>query len=247
LSSRRRDHRRSNTKPRRRPVRTAPPPVAKVEGRAAEHDAHGHVEEDESGFERLIFFSDAVFAIAITLLIIDIHLPDNAGSDLAGALRHLEPSFEGFVISFLVIALYWVSHHRLFGSIRTYDTRLIWINIWILMLIVFLPFSSSMVSSYGEHRVAVIFYALNLAAIGLLFLLLWLYATYHGRLISPSTPIAVIRRTTLRLGVPPLVFFLSIPIALVNTNVAKYSWLMIPVLFRVAQYVVGPDNIVERS
>ena len=247
MSSRRRDNRRPNTKHRRRPVRTAPPPVAKVEDRAAEHDAHGHVEEDESGFERLIFFSDAVFAIAITLLIIDIQLPGNAGADLAGALRHLVPSFEGFVISFLVIALYWMSHHRLFRSIRTYDSRLIWINIWILMLIVFLPFSSSMVSSYGQYRVAVMFYALNLAAIGLLFLVLWLYATYHGRLISPSTPIAVVRRITTRLGIPPLVFLISIPIALVNADAAKYSWLMIPVLFRAAQYIIGPDNIIERS
>jgi uncharacterized membrane protein len=198
-------------------------------------------EVDKVGFERLIFFSDAVFAIAITLLIIDIHVPENAGSDLAGALRHLAPNFEGFVISFLVIAVYWMSHHRIFRRIRSYDAPLIWINTITLMAIVFIPFSTSLVSGYGNQALAVIFYAINLAVIGLLFLVLWLYAAYPGHLIDRATSPTIVRWTAMRLGIPPLVFLLSVPIAFVNPTAANFWWLMIPVLSRIVGRVEGID------
>lgn len=181
----------------------------------------------------MIFFSDAVFAIAITLLIIDIHLPDDAGSNLGGALHHLLPDFEGFVISFLVIAIYWMTHHRLFGHIRGYDRRLLWNNMYILMAVVFLPFSTSLLSSYGSQTWAVIFYALNLALIGICFLWLWLHAVYLGHHVDPQMPREAIGANTLSLLIPPVVFLLTVPIAFVSPTVAKLAWLMIPVLFAV--------------
>ncbi len=186
--------------------------------------------DDVTGFERLIFFSDAVFAIAITLLIIDIRLPANAGANLAGALRDLMPNFEGFVMSFLVIALYWMSHHRAFRYISHYDGRLVWINVLLLMSVVFLPFSSSLISAYGDQSLAVIFYATNLAIIGGLFLLLWVYAAFFGQLIDPRTPRLTVRRTTVALAIPPLVFLASVPVAMLNPTTAEMSWLLIGIL-----------------
>jgi uncharacterized membrane protein len=137
------------------------------------------------------------------------------------------------VISFLVIAIYWMTHHRLFGHIRGYNRRLMWNNMYVLMAVVFLPFSTSLVSSYGEQALAVIFYALNLALIGVCFLWLWLHAVYIGHHIDPKMPRAAIRANTVSLMIPPIVFLLTVPIAFVSPNVAKLSWLMIPVLFAV--------------
>lgn len=199
---------------------------------------------DQTGFERLIFFTDAVFAIAITLLIIDIHLPANAEANLAGSLRHLVPEFEGFVMSFLVIALYWMSHHRVFRYIRRYDAPLLWINAVLLMSIVFIPFSTSLISSYGDQALAVMFYALNLAVIGALFLLLWTHAAFRGNLVNSETPREMIRRTTVALAIPPVVFLISIPIATTNITMAEVTWLLIVLLRSVPARVV-PDRTAD--
>lgn len=185
---------------------------------------------DHLGFERLIFFSDAVFAIAITLLVIDIRLPSNAGEDLTGALRHLMPNFLGFAISFLVIAAYWMAHHRTFRRIHRYDGTLIWINTLLLMSVAFLPFSTSLISSYGSQVTAVVFYALNLLTTSSLFVVTWLYAVASGRLVDVRPTRTETLQTGLRLSVPSLVILASIGIAQRSTNAAEYSWLSIPIL-----------------
>ncbi len=186
--------------------------------------------DDRLGFERLIFFSDAVFAIAITLLVIDIQLPANAGDNLAGALRDLMPNFLGFAISFLVIAVYWMAHHRSFRRIHRYDGRLIWINTLLLMSIAFLPFSTTLISSYGDQPTAVDFYAVNLFLTSALFMVLWLYAVASGRLVDVRPSRAERLQTGLRLAVPSLVILISIAIAQRSTSAAEYSWLSIPIL-----------------
>jgi uncharacterized membrane protein len=98
------------------------------------------------------------------------------------------------------------------------------------MSIAFLPFSTSLISRYGDQSLAVIFYALNLVVIGVFFMLLWLHAVYRGRLIDPATPHAVVRQATLRLAIVPVVFLASVPLALFSPNGAKFVWLLIPVL-----------------
>src|SRR5512143_3862197 len=88
--------------------------------------------EEQLGLERIVFFSDAVMAIAITLLALDLRLPvvdaAVAGQVLPAQLAALQPRFMTFCISFIVIGIYWISHHRYFGYIRRYDTRLILLN-----------------------------------------------------------------------------------------------------------------------
>jgi uncharacterized membrane protein len=187
---------------------------------------------DEKGLERLVFFSDAVFAIAITLLVINIQLPSNAGADLLGAFGDVLPKIVSFVISFLVIGLYWVAHHQMFRSVRRYDYRFVWLNLFLLMSIAFLPFSTEVIGTYGDQTVGVIFYAASLALAGILFMLVWLYAVHNHRLIEPDLPYDHIRNTTARIAVAPAVFLLSIPIALIRPSVAEWSWVLIFVLLR---------------
>ena len=116
----------------------------------------------EHGLERLIFFSDAVFAIAITLLIIDLHVPElprSAGDrDYLIALLNLTPAFLGFFISFFVIGAFWAGHHRSFACARRWDQRLFLPNLMLLCAVAAMPFFTALSSVGIGHRVPITFY-----------------------------------------------------------------------------------------
>jgi TMEM175 potassium channel family protein len=113
----------------------------------------------EFQLERLILFSDAVFAIAITLFVIEIRIPEPHGqiSDktLLNSLGQLIPKFVGILISFILIGLYWTIHHRMFGFVTSYNRRLIILNLVFLFFIVLMPFSTGFYSEYAGNLVRV--------------------------------------------------------------------------------------------
>lgn len=124
-----------------------------------------------SQLERLTFFSDAVFAIAITLLIIEVHVPHLSGTDDAQfwqALRELQPSFMGFMLSFLVIGALWIAHHRVFGMLSGYNPKIVWPNLLLLMVVAFMPFATAFMASNPLARVPELFYSGALLVAGLL-------------------------------------------------------------------------------
>jgi uncharacterized membrane protein len=122
--------------------------------------------------ERLVFFSDAVFAIAITLLVIEIHAPHLPGNaaDLAHvqALANLVPSFIGFAISFMVIGFFWMGHHRAFSLAAHYSPRILGWNMGLLGVIAFMPFATAYLSSNSLQRVPTIFYCMVMLVAALL-------------------------------------------------------------------------------
>lgn len=181
------------------------------------------------GMERIVFFSDAVFAIAITLLALEIRLPEVAGLDNAELWRGLSsiyPKYLSFMVSFLVIGNFWFIHHRQFGYIERYDTRLIFINLFILMAIAFIPFPTLVISENG-NRAATIFYALTMCAVGLLLALLWFHASSNHRLTAPDLPPAIVRRGMARNLSVSAVFLLSVALAFIHPDLAKFSWILI--------------------
>ncbi len=128
------------------------------------HDTH-----ERTLLERLTFFSDAVFAIAMTLLVIDLKLPPiPAATDavLGQALIDLLTHYIGFVASFLVIGRFWVSHHQLFGMLDRSNMRLVWANLFFLLAVAFTPFPTAILSEYASLRVGVGFYAVWLVVLG---------------------------------------------------------------------------------
>jgi uncharacterized membrane protein len=192
-------------------------------------------EQDHLGLERLIFFSDAVMAIAITLLALDIRLPAVEGElsngQLLQSLQAIWPSYLAYAISFLVIGEFWISHHTKFRLIAHYDRNLLLLNLLFLMMIAFIPFPTSVLSEYG-NRTATIFYALTIAVTGLLLFSTWFYASYHDRLLARSLDTRQRRRVALRMLVVPVIFLLSIGLAFINDDWAKVSWVLIAVVFR---------------
>jgi uncharacterized membrane protein len=132
--------------------------------------------------ERLILFSDAVFAIAITLLVIEIRVPEiheGAGQSyaqlLADAIFEKRFEFFGFILSFAVIGQFWVGHHRLFGYVTGYDNGLLWLNLHMLFWIVLVPFSSALNSRFGGVDEVWMWYSFNMFMIALSLFFIWRY------------------------------------------------------------------------
>jgi uncharacterized membrane protein len=186
--------------------------------------------EGGSGVERLVYFSDAVFAIAITLLALEIRLPemqDPTTRELAGALVGLLPRFYGFAISFWIIAVYWLAHHRIFRYIRADDRRLQVINLLFLMWIVLMPFSASLLGGYGSYQLAEILYFSHMILTSLSMALLWRYATGGRKLVDPDLDRIVVRYNFARILSLPVVFLFAICISFFSTAAAGYSVLLL--------------------
>lgn len=201
-------------------------------GEPAAHD-HGArprrwlpgVGEDTS---RIAAFSDGVFAVAITLLALDIRLPDVlAADDVTAAIFALWPKYQSYVTSFLVIGSFWMAHHRMFEFIKRYDPRLTWLNIITLMFVSLIPFPTDVVGEHRTHRSSVILYAVIVGTTSLLNWLMWRYATRGHRLVAPELPADVIRVFSLRLLIPALLFFFSIGVAFIDPGLALLTWILI--------------------
>lgn len=179
---------------------------------------------------RIEAFSDGVFAIAITLLSLELVIP--ASEDLAAALGDLWPDFFALGLSFLVIGTYWVFHHRLFSSVVRFDSRLIWINLLVLFFIVLMPFSTSVVADYGGQPLGVAVYACNIVGLGFASSALTVYVLRGRRMCAAEVTQGRIRYAIGRSFVVPTYFAASLLLLLlpVATSTVTLSWLgLIPV------------------
>ncbi len=178
--------------------------------------------------ERIVFFSDAVFAIAITLLSIDLRLPDlppgQSDASFLAALGGLVPSFGAFILSFIVIAAYWIGHYRTMRYVTDPDGRFVAINFAFLFCIVLMPFATSIIATEGDLASGAIVYASLGVATGLTSTLLWVYPARIAHLVVPAVTPSIARYVTDRLAVVPIVFALSIPAALINPRLAWLLW-----------------------
>jgi uncharacterized membrane protein len=159
-----------------------------------------HTEQERQKFQldRIALFSDAVFAIAITLLVIEIKVPP-VSSDKAlfdhefnHALLEMIPEFIGFFISFIVIGNYWRAHHTIFGYVTDYNRKLISLNTWFLLTIVCMPFTTAMMSKY-IYLQPYVFYCVNVIASGLIQLRLWHYIINPKNKVSAFIPPGMIQ------------------------------------------------------
>ena len=133
---------------------------------------------------RVLALSDGVFAIIITLLVLEVHVPElTEGQSLNEALGEIRPSFTAFVISFILAGMYWVAHRDLFALIRRTDRGLVWLNILFLLPLCLLPFGAGLLGRYEQEPVALRIYGLILVAIAIMRLVIWLYATNRPQLL----------------------------------------------------------------
>jgi uncharacterized membrane protein len=174
---------------------------------------------------RLLAFSDGVFAIAITLLALNIRIPtlaDNASveAQIQAILRLREPALV-YVQSFIIVGSYWVGHHRMFQLIRAWDLPLLWLNLLFLMLVAFVPVPSAVVIEHASALPAVIFFLGTAVLTGLLDLAIWLYAAKR-RLLQRRLSRHVVRYMALRGAVPVTLFALGIAVAFVSVQLVWF-------------------------
>lgn len=180
--------------------------------------------EGPKSTERLVFFSDAVFAIAMTLLVLEIPRP-SPGQDVSRFLTTQDGKFFAYAISFWVIALFWFGHHRLFRHVREVDQGLIAINLFLLFCVAFIPYPSAILGDRGDDTAATIFYAGVIALAALASATLSWWAVVHRRLAGRVPPVMAWYYVSRGLIVS-VVFLVSIPIALVDTGWAHMVWLV---------------------
>ena len=182
-------------------------------------------EGNEIEFSRIVAFSDGVFAIAITLLVLGLEVPRHLESDqLAHAIFDNWDNLVAFAISFAVIGRFWIVHHRFFSEVRAFDGRLLGLNLFYLAWIVLIPFSSQVLGKYGGETPSVVLYSVNLAAVVLIGL--WMGVDARGGGLT-ATDDETHRENRIRSAYIAGIFLLSIPLGFLAPRAAPYLWLLL--------------------
>ena len=208
----------------------------------------------EFQLERLILFSDAVFAIAITLLVIEIKIPEIhekpvTENAVLHKLAELIPKFVGFLVSFLLIGQYWIVHHRMFSFVINFTDRLIWLNILFLFAIALMPFSTGFYSEYVLRGVVtpVIFYTANIALLGLANFLMWRYLSNQKNNLTENLTPALAKYFSLRALTVPVIFVIFSFVYLYYPMIAFFIPILIPFILRLIfnpmkKKITNPSN-----
>jgi uncharacterized membrane protein len=194
------------------------------------------------GVARVEAFSDGVFGIAATLLVIDIKLPPDLpdARRLVDALVGQWPGYLGYVMSFMYIGIYWAHHHNVFQHFKRTDHVFLKLNLVFLMLIAVMPFPTAVLGAYARARderelVAAVLYNAVLLVTSILFLSLWLYGTRKHRLVDRDLDPALIRSTTLRYAIGPVCYSVALvtafgfPSASLLMDLAVAAFYLLPV------------------
>jgi uncharacterized membrane protein len=186
-------------------------------------------DRDSVEFGRVLAFSDGLFAIAMTLLIVSITVPhisdgDNI-HDLADALNDLTPAFISFFISFAVIGRYWLAHHQFVSLLEAMDQPIIALNLIYLAFIAFLPFPTALLGEYFENPLSIVIYATNVAIVSGMEAVLMRHA-FRGELLRRKPSPEVYRFGIVASLSPVLFFAISIPFAFLSTTLAVSIWFL---------------------
>lgn len=195
---------------------------------SAEHQTY-EAEESEWDFSRAVAFTDGVFAIAITLLVLTIEIP--SGRDLGDELGDKSEQFFAYFLSFAVLGRMWLGHHRFYGLVRAFDSTQLAANVVYLAFVCLLPLTTDVLGNYGAESIAVALYAANMAIISGLFV----YQVRHAYSAGLTRPEAEAKRreyTGLAGWDVVITFTVSIPIAFINPTAGMLTWLALFVLGR---------------
>jgi uncharacterized membrane protein len=194
--------------------------------------APGSPRDDLPGVERLLTLSDGVVAISLTLLVLQLKVPDTAqvanpvsASDLATQLGKEANQYVSYLVAFYVVAQFWLAHHRVFRQIAGHQEGLAWWNFAFLFTISVMPFTSNLLGEYGSNPLAVDIFAVNLLLASLATQATLLFGRQKGLLNAQATNEAIFYARA-RATALSIVIFVSIGLAWLSTSAAKYSWIL---------------------
>lgn len=177
---------------------------------------------------RIESLTDGVFAISMTLLILNIEVPEaSSRTEFTRAIFNLWPQFFDYMLSFFLLATFWIKHHRQFHLIKRTDEKLLWLNIFSLMFVVLIPLTTSM---YGENRnqMGALLFELNILILGLFSLLHWNYATKHHKLLHKELDPKKINSGRIMNLVTPAVSVVAILISFYSPEWSTLPYILIP-------------------
>ena len=170
---------------------------------------------------RLEAFSDGVFAVAITLLILEINVPE--GEHLWHDLKEEWPSFASFFVSFWVIGIIWVNHHGLLDHLKRTDRPVLYLNLLVLMTVVFIPFSTALMADHlksgADEKVAALVYALAFLVMAIAFNLFWTYIVKHRRELGVEIPDEEVRRMSVGFMIGSPIYLVAVIMAFISPAV----------------------------
>jgi len=189
---------------------------------------------------RLEAFCDGVFAIVITLLVLDVR-PEGGGSSSAEMILQVWPKILTFVLSFLIVGVYWVAHHSMLHFINATDRTFLWLNLFLLLIIAFIPYPTSLMGTTRADATSVMLYG------GVLFLAntagtaLWIYATRNHRLVSPELPQKFARFVVRVHFTPALLYAVAVVLAAEARIVSLAIFVAVPLFF------IVPNRLLDRK
>lgn len=190
---------------------------------------------------RLEAFSDGVLAIVITLLALDFlsakdqiaALKSATNREVLAAMLDLWPHVLGYMLSFLLIGVYWITHHVMFHQIRHTNRTLLWLNIGFLMTVAFLPFPTGLLAECAQHEsnMIVALYGVSHIAVSLSLFAMWFYAAHVAKLVQPELAIECQHHLTLVSLAAPALYLIGVVISFINAPLSFFVYLLVPALY----------------
>jgi len=187
------------------------------------------------GRNRIEALTDGIFATVMTVLVLSLSVPVistvNLPSELAVDLESLLPNIVSYVISFIVIGVYWVGHHAVFHFVKRTNRPLIWLNILFLLCVGIIPFSTALIGKYPFQQITTTIYGANLIAAGLsLYALLW-YSNSNNRLVDKQHDRQLVNLARRRILVGPLVYLVAIILSFIDTRISLIIYAITPIYY----------------
>jgi uncharacterized membrane protein len=180
---------------------------------------------------RIEAFSDGVFAIAITLLILEIRIPHVPASELKLAFIAILPKIMAFILSFIIIGVYWVAHHNLLHFVRQVDRTALWLNMLMLLFVVFIPFPTALLGEYPKEKFPAVLYGITIASVNLSGTLFWWYCSHNNRLTKTNLRPRFARRIILLNTSPAIMYIMAMILTLVDVRISYFIYILVPVFF----------------
>ena len=180
---------------------------------------------------RLLTLADGIFAIAMTLLVLDLRLPETPGVDLATRLGSLIPRFGTFVVSFVVLGVFWFAHHQTFHFVVRVNRTLVWLSVLFFMGVALIPFVASVLGANYNDPIALTLYGGVIGLLTVLGYVVWWYLTGERGLVVGGLDPDLVRKVSQWITVGPSIALVAIVLAFVNSLISLLIYLVLPVLF----------------
>ena len=184
---------------------------------------------------RIEAFSDGVFAIIITLLVLEIHVPQLQGKDISAALAisllAMAPKFLTYTLSFILVSIWWVAHHHLFHVVKRSDRGLMWLNSLFLLWLAFIPFPTALMGDFPGERIAVMGYGTVMTLAAVSFTFMRYYAFYLAKLVDESIDPRLLKSAMLKSVLNPVLHSIAVLLAFVDTRISIALYLILPLMY----------------